>query len=114
MSFDNLITERLRFFENVDLDESELELLYNRKTTLDTCKYYTSDLIASQDSLFRKGENFTILHHNVRSLLKNGEQFKDFLYNLNIKMSCILVTETWLKDTSLPPSLNDFEFIQAG
>ena len=42
MSLDDLIAERLRFFELVDLDESQLELLCQRRETLDACKYYNS------------------------------------------------------------------------
>ena len=44
---------------------------------------------------FKGAGNFVILHHNVRNLLKNGEQFMDLVCNLNIQISCVLVTETW-------------------
>ena len=111
MSFDELISERFNFFENADFDENEFELLHCRKATLDKCKYYTSELIKNQNSAFSGSENFAILHHNVRSLLRNGEQFKDLVFNLNIPLSCILVTETWLRETSVPPTLPDFIFV---
>ena len=44
------------------------------------------------------------------SLIKNGEQFRDNIYNLNVPLSCILVTETWLKENSVSPALRNFNF----
>ena len=58
------------------------------------------------------GESFSFSVHNVRSLLKNGEHFKDLVLNLNIKISCILVTETWLREATVPPSLYGFTLHQ--
>ena len=112
MSLDDLIAERLRFFELVDLDESQLELLCQRRETLDACKYYNSGPLQIQNSAFAGDGKLTIFHHNVRSLLKNGEHFKDLVLNLNIKISCLLVTETWLREATVPPSLNGFTFNQ--
>ena len=90
MSFDELISERFTFFEVADFEAYELELLHHRKATLDNCKYYTSELITNQNSDFNSTGNFTLLHHNVKSkkmvssFLKNGEQFRDLTYNLNV------------------------------
>ena len=112
MSFDELISERFAFFEVAEIDADELELLQHRKTTLDDCRYYTSELILNQNSAFSGTGNFTLIHHNVRSLQKNGEQFRDNIFNLNVPLSCILVTETWLKENSLPPALRNFNFVQ--
>ena len=112
MSFDDLITERLRLFDFINLDDSELELLNHRITTLDTCRYYTPDLLAHQNPAFGETSKLTILHHNVRSLIKNGNQFKDLVLSLRIHISCIFVTETWLKDITVPPVLNGFSLCQ--
>ena len=112
MSFDELITEKFTFFEVAEIDADELELLHHRKTTLDNCKYYTSELITNQNSAFSGTGKFTLIHHNVRSLQKNGEQFRDNIYNLNVPLSCILVTETWLKENSVPPVLQNFNFVK--
>ena len=112
MSLDDLITERLRLFELIDFDEAEFELLCHRKETLDTCKYYNASSLGHQNSVFAGECKLTILHHNVRSLVKNGEHFKDLVLNLDIKMSCLLVTETWLREGTVPPSLNGFTLRQ--
>ena len=112
MPFDHLLTERLKLFELTDLNESELEILCHRQATLESCKYYTSNCIAKQNSSFKSIGNFTILHHNVRSLRKNGDEFKDLVCSLNIPISCALVTETWLKDTTASPVLNGFTLWQ--
>ena len=112
MSFDDLITERLRLFDFINLDDSELELLNHRITTLDTFRYYTPDLLAHQNPAFGETSKLTILHHNVRSLIKNGNQFKDLVLSLRIHISCIFVTETWLKDITVPPVLNGFSLCQ--
>ena len=60
MSFDDVLKERLRFFELADLDESELELLCHRKATLDTCRFYTSNFFANQNSVLEGLENLLL------------------------------------------------------
>ena len=117
MVLEEVITEKFDPFGYLDLDESEHEVLCHRIDTLDNCKYLTPFSIPAQhDSFKRAAQNglpslaskFTMLHHNVRSLAKNGEQFKDFLYNTGLSLSCILVTETWLNDSILPTSIPGF------
>ena len=75
---------------------------------MDTCKYYNSSSFESQNRAFAGDGKLIILHHNVRSLLSNGEHFKDLVLDLHIKISCLLITETWLSDTTVPPSINGF------
>ena len=79
---------------------------------MDTCKYYSSSPLEHQNSAFAWKGKLTILHHNVRSLVKNGEDFKDLVLNLDIKISCLLVTETWLREETVPPSLDGFTLRQ--
>ena len=79
---------------------------------MDTCKYYSSSSLAHQNSVFAWKGKLTILHLNVRSLVKNGEDFKDLVLNLYIKISCLLVTETWLREETVPPSLYGFTLRQ--
>ena len=78
MSLDDLITERLRLFELVDFDASVLEVLCHRKETLDACKYYNPSPLDCQNGAFVGEGKLTILHHNVRSLLKKRRTIQRF------------------------------------
>ena len=49
---------------------------------------------------FFSGNNFSLLHHNIRSLSHNLNSLTDLLSSLNIKFSFIGISETWLSESS--------------
>ena len=104
------IDTQLKLFDLLDADEGEYDLLINRANTLDNCRYYSPISLLMQNTSFRTTNEFRLLHHNVRSLVKNGEMFKDFLHNANISLSAILVTETWLRDGVPLTEIPNFSF----
>jgi len=110
MTFDFDATEKLNFFDALDLDETEHHILQNRDLTLQNCKYYASLNLPSQVNLMNVSSKFSVLHHNVRSLVKNGQLFKDFLANIGLTFSCMLITETWLRDVSVSVEIPNYSF----
>jgi len=101
---------QLKLFDLLDVEEGEYDLLINRANTLDNCRYYSPISLSTQNSYFQTPNVFRLLHHNVRSLVKNGETFKDFLHNANMSISAILVTETWLRDGVPITEIPNFSF----
>ena len=101
---------KLSLFDLLDADEGEKQLLQNRNHTLDTCTYYSPISLPTQHNYLKTSNTFQLLLHNVRSLVKNGETFKDFLSNANILPSTILVTETWLRDCVPPTVIPNYSF----
>ena len=110
MSFDALLPQKISLSVFRDLDDYEKELLSHRQNTLENCKYLTPLGIPEQEPTLKQSNKFTLLHHNVRSIVKNGDRFQQFLYNSALQLSCILVTETWLTDSSPMPTIPHFSF----
>lgn len=98
MSFGSLIKERSNIFESLDFDEPEQELLQSRVDTFNGCRFFSPLRLGDQDISLRSTNSFRLLHQNIRSLIKNGENFKDFLFNTGIPFSVLLVSETWLRE----------------
>ena len=88
----------LKLLDLLDVEEAEYELLKNIDQTLNACRYYSPISLPTQNNSFGPSNTFRLLSHNVRSLVKNGETFKDFLHNAGMQLSAILVNETWLRD----------------
>lgn len=76
------------------------------------CNYYIEDQF---NEMFRQrdheGNNFSILHLNIRSLQSNFNNLTDFLSNLDIKFSIIGITETWLQDAVHSVDIDGYNFI---
>jgi len=113
MSSEFQIPEKLNFFDFLEAEEDEYEILRHRIVTLQSCKYFKENDISQQQVLFNQTNRFSLIHHNVRSLVKNGHKFKDFLASAGITFSCILVTETWLKDTVPATDIPNYTFNSA-
>ena len=57
----------------------------------------------SEDQLktaFSQNDHLSFLHHNIRSLMANGNEFKIFLNSISSKFNFIGLSETWLKDSN--------------
>ena len=102
--------DKFSLFDLLDADEGQKQLLLNRNLTLDNCRYYSPISLPTQHNYLTTSNTFQLLLHNVRSLVKNGETFKDFLANANIFPSTILVTETWLRDCVPPTQIPQYSF----
>ena len=66
------------------------------------CDYYTEDSFNKKciDSSV-SNENFSLIHLNVRSTVKNLDNFENYLLSLNHKFSLIGITETWFSPSSI-------------
>ena len=51
-----------------------------------------------------KDENLSVLHLNIRSINKNFEKLKMYLSNLNLSLSIIYFSKTWLNDSNVDKS----------
>ena len=55
----------------------------------------------------------SLCHINIRSLQANLHSFEKYLENIDIKFSCVGVTETWLQDHNYDfYNLNGYELIE--
>ena len=77
----------------------------NETIHLPPCHYYLPNEF--KEAFVQTGNDFSILHVNVRSLCKNFDALKELLFITQYKFSMICVTETWLNDTS--PFLFDID-----
>lgn len=82
---------------NIDIDP-DLNLFSDLKNSL-SCKYFTegqaNDLF---ESLSNRGNIFSVLHFNIRSLVKNMDHLVTFMSTLKLTFSIIGLSETWLTD----------------
>ena len=109
MSYETLITQKQSFSTIFESDEPD-QLLSNRRHTLANCTFLNPLGIPDQEETFKHTNSLKLLHHNVRSIVKNGTRFEEFLFNSNLTLSCILITETWLNDTLPVPVIANFKF----
>ena len=64
------------------------------------CIYYTDDSFSSNIN-YCHTNNTSILHINIRSLVKNFDSLSNFMYSINhYNFTFLAITETWLNDTS--------------
>ena len=110
MPLNTILRDKFNLFDSLDLSEPEQELFQNRAATLDSCSFFSPLKLQDQEGLLRSADTFRLLHHNVRSLKKNGEKFKDFLYNTNVTFSAILISETWLRNAIPHPEITNYTF----
>ena len=68
-----------------------------------SCKYYSDENLKEFRSTI--ADNFSLLHVNVRSMAKNGQNLSNYLTVSESKFSVIALTETWL--TASNASLHD-------
>ena len=87
------------------IDEMSSHNSLNETIHLPPCHYYLPNEF--KEAFVQTGNDFSILHVNVRSLCKNFDALKELLFITQYKFSMICVTETWLNDTS--PFLFDID-----
>lgn len=83
---------------------------FNGQTTetyvLDTALELSEILAVNKENV-----NFTTLHQNIRSINRNIDEFKTFLYQINTNIDCIVLTETWKIDNIDIFKLQGYEII---
>ena len=95
-------------FENVVLDSKRCSDLYDddekdfQRRDVD-CRYITHEELNKQ--IHNVNTNFSIIHFNSRSLVKNFDSIEALLQMNNVKCSVIGISETWMNDNYNP---NDF------
>lgn len=70
---------------------------YIREFTVDTVQTYSLDYISECTEILKVNDsnfNIKILNTNIRSISRNYDEFKVFLYNLDTSVDCIILTET--------------------
>ena len=92
-----------------DLAESGIDA--ERFSTLECCSYRTSGSLHETFKSLRWDKCLTLLHINARSLTRNIEAILDMLSTLQMKPSCLLISETWLNDTKLAPDIPGYTFV---
>lgn len=75
------------------------------------CDYFTEDQF---NDVFKKETHyvsqFSTLHLNIRSLVRNFQKLTELLDILNMQFSVIGITETWLQDSAHLVDINGFKF----
>ena len=67
-------------------------------TRLPNTGYMVEEDLNNRVTSFGDKTNFSIIHFNTRSLIRNFDQLNLLLRNLNMPFSVIGVSETWLTD----------------
>ena len=79
----------------------------------DDCEYFIedqfNDMLSSEDS--RICDSFSLLHLHIRSLQCNASKLTDLLSNVNLKLSLIGISETWLNDSSSSVDIDGYSFV---
>ena len=89
----NLMSKSLKF--DKDLDPSRNCLNQYRASN-----YHTEDSFNSLSCQLKPGNNFSIVHINARSLVKNYDEICNLIRRLHHKFSVIAITETWTDKNS--------------
>ena len=110
MSLNLSITEKLNLVDILGEDGSDEQIIQNRLETLEKCNYYHPIRVPAQNEKFSPSSGFQLLHHNIRSLVKNGEHLKDFLFNSRLSPNAVLITETWLRDSVPLTQIPNYQF----
>jgi hypothetical protein len=97
LRFSGVIMANINHFHLRDIDPEANFLPSN------SCKYYSD--AALKDFNSSRIDNFSLLHVNVRSMAKNGQNLSNYLTVSESKFSVIALTETWLTDSNA--SLHD-------
>ena len=84
---------------NPDLDPDQN---YNNQiiTQVESCDYHDEDTFKcmTKDS---KGDEFSVLHLNTRSILNKFDNLKAYLNSLEYEFSVIGLSETWLNQNNI-------------
>ena len=98
-SFKPFNFESIFLNKNQDPDENLFE-------NFKDCSYFTpNDLKVSLEEIPNENKTFSIINFNIRSMRKNFEEFRNFIYKLDFEFSIISLTETWYLDDPRNESL---------
>ena len=68
-----------------------------------------NDTLQNETMISREQLNhLSFFHLNIRSLQNKVDELSTFLYTLNIKLSVVGITETWLQDSSLGVNIDGY------
>lgn len=67
---------------------------FNRQ---DLCSYY--DMQNFNNSFSNRQNSLILVNYNIRSVIKNSDDFFAFVGSLNTKVQIIVLTETWMNDS---------------
>ena len=85
------------FFDNIDADLNHYNELYPDLNNENKSNYYTSNAF---NELSINRNDFSIFHHNIRSLNKNYDQINGLLSTLKLKFDILCFSESWLNDSN--------------
>ncbi|XP_065664405.1 uncharacterized protein LOC136086066 [Hydra vulgaris] len=105
------------------LKNFELNSLLTKKSILlkkhsdPDINFFNNDLIKNINPLYynvnskniiegMESDSFSILHVNIRSLQKNFDSLKQFLYKVNMNFQIICLSETWCDDKNIENNYN--------
>ena len=74
-------------------NDTDPEILFYQNTDMN-CYYYSEDEFNSS----MKMEGFSVIHFNSRNPYSNFSKIKDYLQQIQQKLSIIAISETWLGD----------------
>ena len=107
---DSAYTTSLKFNPlNQELAENGVDM--ERYETLENCSYHTTESLSNKLLSMGFGNGLSLLHINARSLTKNIEAILDLLTSLDMKLTCLLITETWLTDTKAAPVIPGYTYV---
>ena len=105
----------VNILDHVDADINHFDELYPCVNESNLKQYYTEDEFNNKFSS-RNINDFSVLHVNIRSINKNGDELLIYLESIDKKFDIICLSETWI--TGLPvvddifPSYTSFHSIR--
>lgn len=97
------INDDVNNFEDIQDADPDIQY-YNNELCINniiSCNYHLEDTFNSElEERCITNECFSLIHFNVRSMLKNFDEFYIYLINLNHSFSVIGLCETWLTNVN--------------
>ena len=86
---------------------------FERYVSLEQCSYHTLQSVnqAKKSESYHSKAFLDLLHVNARSLTRNIDAILSLLNGLENKVTCILVSETWLNDSKAAPAIAEYTFV---
>ena len=86
-------------FQKVLIDEGndpDINFFNDKSETVDSPYFSVDEFNSLSEKLLQN--SFSILHINIRSLLKNFEKLREYLSPVKRDFSVVVLTETWCND----------------
>ena len=87
------------YFQKVLIDEGndpDINFFNDKSETVDSPYFSVDEFNSLSEKLLQN--SFSILHINIRSLLKNFEKLREYLSPVKRDFSVVVLTETWCND----------------